>query len=120
MNSMIRVVVTLKIEPGKRSEFIEVIKEGTIGLEASEPRTKGYEWYMDDNDQCIVVETYEDSAAIFEHMANTSAGKLPNPVPELASVENMLVLGPASDELKNALTERREPRLFRRIASFSR
>lgn len=117
---MIRIVVTLKVKPGKQSEFIEVIEKGTIGLEASEPRTKGYEWHMDDNDKCIVIETYEDSEAIFEHMANTREGNLRNPVPELASVEEVLVLGSPSEELRELLTENRGAKFFRTICGFYR
>ena len=120
MSTFIRIVVTLRIEPGKKSEFIEMITKNTIGLEANEPRTRGYEWYMGDNDKCIVIETYDDSEAIFEHMANTRSGILPNPVPELASVEEMRVFGSPNDKLKEALTARRDAKFFDTIAFFYR
>ena len=39
----------------------------------SEPRVLQYQWFLNDAETlCVVRETYEDSAALLEHMANVS------------------------------------------------
>lgn len=102
---MIRIVAKLDVTEGKLDEFIEVAKNITKTLNIKEPGTTGFEWYLNGN-ECTVIETYKDSEAILQHMQNSAKGELRSPIPDLASLAEMHIFGPANDAVKNALAPR--------------
>jgi quinol monooxygenase YgiN len=59
-----------RIAKSRLPEFKRLAAEA-LQIARSEPRVLQYEWFFDDAETvCVVRETYEDSAALLEHMAN--------------------------------------------------
>jgi len=65
----IGIVATLKVQPGKGSEFEGVFKELAEKVRANEPGNKLYRIFKSrkDADTYIVMEIYEDQAALDAH-----------------------------------------------------
>ena len=118
MTDYLRVHVELSIPEGKIDEFKRMSDEIVGTVEANEPNTFTYEWYIsDDNKKCNVVETFKDSEAMMAHLGDVgeSLGKLS----EIAQLTGMMVYGHASDELRQALDPFR-PEIFERWTGVSR
>ncbi|RJG08277.1 antibiotic biosynthesis monooxygenase [Massilia cavernae] len=65
-------IARFTIEPGKLDEFRSLAAHCMAGVEASEPGTIGYEWFLDrDGRHCVTLDVYRDAAALRAHMANT-------------------------------------------------
>jgi quinol monooxygenase YgiN len=61
-----------RIATSRLPEFKRLAAEA-LQIARSEPRVLQYEWFFDDAETlCVVRETYEDPAALLEHMANVS------------------------------------------------
>ena len=61
-----------RVARSRLPEFKRLAREA-LHIARSEPRVLQYEWFFNDAETlCVVRETYEDSAALLEHMANVS------------------------------------------------
>lgn len=67
--TMIFAVARFSILPGRHAEFRELAAEAFGLVQANEPGTIGYEWFLD-GDECLTVDIYRDAAALAAHMAN--------------------------------------------------
>lgn len=65
----IGVIATLKVQPGKGSEFEAVFKDLAAQVRANEPGNKLYQVFKSrkDTDTYIVMEIYSDQAALDAH-----------------------------------------------------
>ncbi len=69
--SELQVTVRLTIHDGKLSEFKEVAAHLMQSVREKDSGTLQYDWFFNaDQTECVVRETYRDSEAVFEHMAN--------------------------------------------------
>jgi hypothetical protein len=84
-------------------EFRHILSELTT-LAASETGTLEWQWFLSaDETQCIVFESFADSAAVLTHIDN--AGGRGGRLAELAGGLRLEVLGDPSDELGVALAD---------------
>jgi len=59
------------VHAGKLDEFQSIIAAAIQKVRANEPRTLQYNWYhSDDHSRYIVLERYQDSDALLEHLAD--------------------------------------------------
>lgn len=59
------------VHAGKLEEFQSIIATAIQKVRANEPRTLQYNWYhSDDHSRYIVLERYQDSDALLEHLAD--------------------------------------------------
>jgi quinol monooxygenase YgiN len=66
-----RIVVLMRIQPGQREAFERQIRALTAGVEAEEPDTLAYEWYVSaDGTECYFHEWLADSEAFRAHVAH--------------------------------------------------
>lgn len=100
MTHPIRKVVEIAIRPGKAGAFKEIATR-FIEQANREPGTLSYEWYLNDTgDTCYVLEKYRDSEALLAHLANIR--DLYEPILALSEIKHIVVLGEASEEVKQA------------------
>ncbi len=98
-----QVTARLKIHEGKLAEFKDVTARCMQIVREKDSGTLQYDWFFNaDETECVVLETYRDSEAVLEHVAN-----LGETFGELLSVCDMdlEVFGSPSAELVAATVE---------------
>ena len=99
--SQILVRATLDIQPGKMDELKKVAAACIERVQEKDTGTLQYDWfYNDEKNQCIVIERYNDSDALLEHVANV--GELLGAIAALSSI-GLEIYGDASPTLRNAV-----------------
>lgn len=69
--SMIFAVAQFSIQPGKQDEFRALAAECLAAVEAREPGTLAYEWFLNaTGTECLTLDVYRDAEALAAHMAN--------------------------------------------------
>ena len=102
-NSMLRIIIQLNINPGQLDTFKGMAQDISSNVEANEPLTNGYEWYISDNGEiCYVAECYPDSDALLNHLKNEE--DVLGPLLDIAPLSEMLVFGSPSDTALEALS----------------
>jgi quinol monooxygenase YgiN len=102
MTNYIRSNAELSIVEGKIDEFKKLAAEVIKKVEANEPNTLSYEWFLSaDQSKCYVLELYKDSDAVMAHLGNI--GELLGPLLEIAPLTSLMVYGSPSDEVRQAL-----------------
>jgi quinol monooxygenase YgiN len=110
------------IEEGKIEEYKELIKEMSRVVEANEPDTIDYQFYLnrDDETKCVVHETYANSDAVLAHNTGVASQTI---LPKIFSVSTRIsrfdVYGNPSEELRRVLTSF-SPQFYNLFAGFSR
>jgi quinol monooxygenase YgiN len=101
MTDQIQKVVEVSIAEGKLDQF-QIVAQRFIGrVDASEPDTLRYEWFLsEDGAKCYILELYRDSQALLSHLANIR--DLYAPLFEVAQITRIEVFGAASEEVKQA------------------
>ena len=103
LSDVIRIVVKVSVPPDQRSTFVEKIGELVNQCESNEPKTLGIEWFMNDANEAIVMDTYEDSDAFFAHVANV--GEIAQAISRIAPTSETVVLGTPNDALRDVLSK---------------
>lgn len=102
-NTTLRLIVNLNIKPGQVGAFKEMARKLAGSVEAAEPNTLSYEWYVnDDEEQCYVAECYPDSDALLSHLGNV--GSALGALLEIAPLTEMLVFGSPSEKATEILS----------------
>ncbi len=109
------------IEEGKIEEYKKLVQEMSRVVEANEPNTINYQFYLNrDETKCIVYETYSSSEAVFAHMnAIASQTILPN-IFNVSKISKFEVYGNPSEELQKVLTSSFSPETYHPFAGFTR
>jgi quinol monooxygenase YgiN len=108
------------IEEGKIEEYKKLIEEMSRVVEASEPDTINYEFYLNrDETKCIVHETYANSEAVLAHNADIASQTLLPKIFSVSRISRIDVYGNPSEELQKVLTSFR-PQTYKLFAGFSR
>jgi len=69
--SALQVTARLTIHDGKLTEFKDVAARCMQIVREKDTGTLQYDWFFnDDETECVVQETYRDSEAVLEHIAN--------------------------------------------------
>jgi quinol monooxygenase YgiN len=112
MTDYIRATAEVSIPPGKINEFKVLSAEIIEKVQANEPGTFSYEYFLsNDESKCYVVQYYKNSEAVLAHLANIS--DLAGPLHEVAPFTGLMIFGSPSDELRRAL-EPVGPQIFER------
>ena len=98
-----RLILHQRITEGQLETFKNRAQELTTGVEASEPETLCYEWYVsDDGTEGYLVETYADSKAFLLHLSHLR--KRRPKTPDVGTIMEVLVLGSPSTQAHEALS----------------
>lgn len=69
--SAIQATARLKIHDGRLGEFKAAANRCIESVQAKDSGTLQYDWFLDEaGEECVVRESYRDSASVFEHMEN--------------------------------------------------
>jgi quinol monooxygenase YgiN len=110
MTNYIRANAEHSISEGKINEFRKLAAEIIDRVEATEPNTLSYEWFLsNDESKCYVVQIYKDSEAVMAHLGNIA--DLMGPFHEVAPLTGLMIFGSPSDELRQTL-EPVGPKIF--------
>ena len=90
------------INDGGLDTFKELAAGYAASVEANEPNTTTYQWYLAaDGSKCLLHEEFTDSGALMQHLANVGPS-LPDLL-AVAPVTRVEVFGIPSDEAREAL-----------------
>jgi quinol monooxygenase YgiN len=106
------------IEEGKKEEYKKLIQDMSRAVEANEPDTINYRFYLNESEtQCIVWETYANSEAVLVHINGVASQSILPKVHSVSKISKLDVYGNPSKELQMVLTG---TRTFNPFAGFSR
>ena len=98
-----RLMVRQGIKPEGLGEFEKLAAEFSAGVQANEPDTLAYEWFVDlEGSCCYLNEFYRDSDAFLLHF-ETIGPKL-GAMLEISPLEEMIVLGEPDQRVREMLT----------------
>jgi quinol monooxygenase YgiN len=93
------------IEEGKVEEYKKLIQEMSSMVEANEPDTIIYQFYLNSTEtKCIVHETYENSEAVISHNSGSASQTILPKIFKVARISRFDVYGNPSEELQKTLT----------------
>jgi quinol monooxygenase YgiN len=108
------------IEEGKIDEYKKLIQEMSTVVEANEPDTINYQFYLNrDETRCIVHETYANSEAVLAHNAGVASQTILPKIFSVSRISRFDVYGNPSEELQKVLTSF-GPQTYNLFAGFSR
>jgi quinol monooxygenase YgiN len=103
-NQTIHFRAEFAIEQGKIQEYKKLIQELGKMVEANEPNTINYQFYLNkDETKCIVHETYVNSEAALAHNNGVASRTILPRVFSLAKISRFDVYGSPSEELQKLL-----------------
>lgn len=119
-HSQIHFRVEFSIKDEKIDEFKKLVQEMSRAVQASEPGTVEYQFYLNgDETKCIVHETFASSEAVLAHNTGTASQTILPKIFSVASISRFDVYGNPSDELKKVLTGF-SPQIYNLFAGFRR
>jgi quinol monooxygenase YgiN len=109
------------IEEGKIEEYKELVQDMSRVVEANEPDTIDYQFYLnrDDKTKCIVHETYANSEAVLAHNTGVASQTILPRIFSVSRISRFDVYGNPSEELRKVLTSF-GPQFYNLFAGFSR
>ena len=108
------------IEEGKIEEYKELVQDMSRVVEAHEPDTIDYQFYLnrDDETKCIVHETYANSEAVLAHNTGVASQTILPKIFSVSRISRFDVYGNPSEELRKVLTSF-SPQFYNLFAGFS-
>jgi quinol monooxygenase YgiN len=108
------------IEEGKIEEYKKLVQEMSRAVEANEPDTIDYQFYLNRAEtKCIVHETYANSEAVLAHNAGVASQTILPKIFSISRISRFDVYGNPSEELQKVLTSF-NPQTYNLFAGFSR
>lgn len=108
------------IEQGKIEEYKKLVQEMSRLIEANEPDTMIYQFYLNkDETKCIVHEIYANSEAVLAHNASVASQKILPKIFSVSRISRFDVYGNPSEELQKVLTSF-NAQTYNLFAGFSR
>ena len=99
-----RMIVRQGIKPGKLDELKKMAEGLTSGVEADEPTTLGYEWFIsEDGSSCYLIESYGSAEAFLLHFQNL--GSKLHDMLEISPLEEMVVVGEPGPQVREMLAD---------------
>ena len=93
------------IQKGKIDEYKKLVQDMSKVVEASEPDTVSYQFYLNsDGTKCIVHETYANSEAALAHNAGVASKTILPKIFSVSMISEFDVYGNPSEELQKVLT----------------
>src|ERR671939_2222018 len=92
------------IEEGKIEEYKKLVQDMSRVVEANEPNTINYQFYLNrDETKCIVYETYRNSKAVFAHINGIASQRILPKIFDVSKITRFEVYGNPSEELQKVL-----------------
>src|ERR671932_1334737 len=92
------------IQEGKEEEYKKLVQEMSRVVEANEPDTIGYQFYLNSSEtKCIVYETYANSEAVFAHNNSVASQTILPKIFNVSKITRFEVYGNPSEELQKVL-----------------
>ncbi len=109
------------IQEGKIEEYKKLVQDMSRMVEANEPDTINYQFYLNgyDETKCIVYETYSNSEAVFAHMNGVASQTILPKIFNFCRISKFEVYGNPSEELQKVLTSFR-PQIYNLFTGFTR
>ena len=93
------------IEEGKIEEYKKLVQDMSRVVEANEPDTINYQFYLNRGEtKCIVHETYINSEAVFVHMNGVASQTILPKVFSVSRISRFDVYGNPSEKLQKVLS----------------
>ncbi|MDQ3835782.1 MAG: antibiotic biosynthesis monooxygenase [Thermoproteota archaeon] len=110
------------IKEGKIEEYKKLVQDMSKVVEANEPDTIGYQFYLNSSEtKCIVYETYTNSKAVFAHMNGIASQSILPKIFNVSHISRFEVYGNPSEELKKVLlTSSFDPQTYNLFTGFIR
>jgi quinol monooxygenase YgiN len=119
-NNQIRFRAEFMIDEGKIEEFRKLVRDMSRAVEANEPDTIDYQFYLNrEGTKCIVHETYANSEAALTHNNSVVSQTILPKIFLVSKVSRFDAYGNPSEELQKVLTSF-DAETFNLIAGFSR
>jgi quinol monooxygenase YgiN len=94
------------IEEGKREEYKKLVRDMSRTVEANEPDTLYYQFYLNrDETKCIVNEIYANSEAALAHINGVASQTILPKIHNVSKISRIDVYGNPSKELQSVLPE---------------
>src|SRR5262245_50161349 len=108
----------MNVQADKVETFKTMARELSTSVEAEEPETRSYEWYLsDDGAECYFTELLADSDALMAHLAHV--GQAVGPPYAVAPIAEVVVFGSPSAKVGEVLAGL-GARCYPRLAGFVR
>ena len=93
------------IEEGKIEEYKKLVQDMSRVVEANEPDTINYQFYINrEETRCIVLETYANSEAALAHNVGVASQTILPKIFSVSRISRFDVYGNPSEELQKVLT----------------
>lgn len=120
-NDQIRFKVEITIEEGKIEEFKKLIQHMSKAVEANEPDTIEYQFYLNGSEtSCIVHERYSNSEAAIAHNNSVASQTILPRIFSISTITRFDVYGNPSKELQKVLTNIGVRTYYNLFVGFSR
>jgi quinol monooxygenase YgiN len=94
----------ITIEEGKIDEYKKLIQDMSKEVEANEPDTINYQFYLKrDATKCIVWETFTNSESLLARMSGTASQTILPKISSVSKINRIDVYGNPSEELQKTL-----------------
>lgn len=108
------------IQEGKMEEYRKLVQEMSRVVQANEPDTIGYQFYLNKAEtKCIVSETYANSEAVFTHSSGIASQTILPKIFNVSRITRFEVYGDPSEKLQKVLTSF-NPETYSLFTGFSR
>ncbi len=108
------------IQEGKIEEYKKLVQDMSRAVEANEPDTINYQFYLNRAEtKCIVYETYTNSEAVFAHINSVASQTILPKIFNVSRISRFEVYGNPSEELQKVLTSF-SPETYNLFAGFIR
>jgi quinol monooxygenase YgiN len=105
-NSSIHFRALVTIVKGKREEYKKLVQEMSRAVEANEPGTLHYQFYLNrDETKCIVNEIYANSEATLAHINGVASQTILPKIHNVSRISRLDVYGKPSKELQKVLAD---------------
>jgi quinol monooxygenase YgiN len=105
-NSSIHFRALVTIVKGKREEYKKLVQEMSRTVEANEPGTLHYQFYLNrDETKCIVNEIYANSEATLAHINGVASQTILPKIHNVSRISRLEVYGNPSKELQKVLAD---------------
>lgn len=119
-SSQIHFRAEFTIQEGKVQEYKKLVQDMSRVVEANEPDTIEYQFYLDsDETKCIVHETYASSEAVLAHNTCVASQTILPKIFSVSRISRFEVYGNPSEELRKLLTSF-SPQIYDLFTGFRR
>jgi quinol monooxygenase YgiN len=110
------------IQEGKIEEYKKLVQDMSRAVEANEPDTINYQFYLNRAEtKCIVYETYANSEAVFAHINSVASQTILSKIFNVSRISIFEVYGNPSEELQKVLlTSSFNPQTYNLFTGFTR